>query len=386
MDSNLVPEVLVKEAGFELQYGKKPGEDMLLKGAGAEYRIPTDGYTDRHRIMGMVQQSVSQPAKDLVLVAKVPVHVLDTGVGFEILKRLKEGKVPKGRPPLWGGLYETHLQDHLDADGENFIPIPDDAVYVNMVIFQYEKILVKGKFKLDEVDCGGECGEARKHCHLVRANYYHTHTFACDWTAEKDTPDAIGGTVYLAPPIPSPLGSDIKITTRRAFLVNRAVEAEEPTAPSVTGGPSAEAFDETFTSSPGPSSEGSQCNGDEDNLCTSNAEMAAKAKASNSLEHLRRLTRMAQNVSLRKLDHLSSSTNSMNKLKRQLGASYEDKILPLIGNNDIEAMILASESLARRLSPHDASRYDRYLGYFLNRIGAGDAKIMQREDGIVVHE
>lgn len=395
MEGNISPESLLGENGITVRYGKAPGSDIVVTDTrstpGKTLSFPTDGFTDKHRVRDLVKPYLPPKLQNLLLVGAAKLNDMDIQLSMDLLFNRNNPENAPGiaTPKIWGGSYQTLVQDHLDEEGEEVIGVPEDQVYTNILVYPYERKMVKGIFGgLQELTCGGHCGEPKKHVHYVRANYNHKFRPTA-WTAPAEDAEPVpgfdgNGMIDIAPPLPDFVEAPLEVKSKKAFLLEKALVAESYQAPArvVPSLGLGQGSESAATSSAGGSvsSEAST----EDLGCKRNAEVADKVSCTNSLQHLQRIMRYAPNTLLRDLTPITGSTNATNKKKKELSAKYTDSILPLVGSVDMIGLIDACKTLAKSESPNEPDREDRFLGYFLQRLAAGDANLKQQADLIVV--
>jgi len=381
----------------------KDGEkDYELKGQ----TIPKDGYSDGLGLRALVcsqtphqfHQAIVTPSLrgaqwDALKFEAAYLFALD----YERYYTLSKDKAAKpfvqpDELEIWGGVFESDLDQFEDENGFKEVPLPKAAFYYyNFVLKPREsKDFVKAQVEkqawsvraCDNPDC---C--KHRHVHLLSGRYMHS------WVFERGQPEET--TIKLAPPpslavkltalevTKNTLYTAIEQSTEKLktkLRDNGATESKRKMlpAPIPTGTPAVTSAG-TEPTTPAVAGAlalpfGSADSDDEEGVAPQNTtfstayDAAQAALKEDCFDYLVSVVRNVNNLHWRKIDKITSSKSGAQKIKTQLGEKFTNKVLPIVQRVDgctLREVFAACDKIATGCG---GSRKDVAFGYLLARL------------------
>jgi len=344
------------------------GPDYMQIG---EYSIPLDGYTDSLRLHHFVSSRVVEKSmQECISIPRIvpALEKLDPLIPFELLKEYRISHNTNGTFPnngiIWGGSFQTTLDDYVDDEGEIELPEMDGLYYYNIVVSKlnrssFHRVYDPKMWIARECEAG--CVKA-KHFHYVAANYPDTFSTLDGCAGERE--------IVAAPPIHLiPELATLKLDVGKSSIVDEVIESRNKIAMAVS---------KPIQAAAAPPVEGAKEEGSQDVLETNifaGATLALDAIAlSGDLTFLKGVVRDDKNRW--KSDSLGVTTNACKTVKARLNSVFTAVYNQAVHNGDTLSALI-EEYRKRTKCLYTSKTNDQY---FLNRM-CNMASVAQDEQG-----
>jgi hypothetical protein len=392
-------------------------------------KVPKDGYSDSLRLHAWGKNALKDSKQAACLmIPSLSGRLEDLSPNQQwafkhcfdedVVKTAPRGAEGKAVTPVeWGGAFQTNLVDYLDTTGYNCKTISLKGVhYYNIVLVGFELSIFQQAnpvgFSYME---GCTCKAApRIHIHAIAMGYNHCFMKPCGHNEVVK--------VNLAPPMSVIKALDKTLNIHQSSLFALRMKDHDThktkfAPPRAKKTPRHNNAEPAAASEPVPDPEDDESsgNGDPDNdsnagasggpedvpgdsgddgegenneLAFPDAEAAFNAiYASNDLDYLISVRRYSPNVvAWQTLDVARQSKSGAKKMKDKLGEMYNRALGETISEKkDLQDLLNRIKGYMFKQARFDKTRW-QYVGWCIGRLGAGDAKIAQVNNGRIVRK
>jgi hypothetical protein len=349
--------------------------------------VPKDNYSDGLRVYYWAHECLGQvTARNGLSIPSIGNHLDEwapaTQWTFKKAYDSTIGKVPKrvagdnAAPHLWGGAFETSIDDWMDEDGENVRKLDIARPhYYNVYMPKRDVTLFKSAnptFAFVECSCA-----VLKTAHVHAVSSHYASTFRKDEEI-----------IQIAPPLHFIKElADVKLEIKQSATyahrigeLNARVAAE--TARSRVAAPAAASVDEESDDDQDYGQDGSA---DGQQIEFGSAEEAFKALCSvNTLDYLQTVRRKDTNIIAWQTLAAPSKSGAKNE-KAKLNAVYNGVMGQMCtGAYDLRDILCELRNKMKLQAMSSTTKQWSYVGWCIGRLGAGDAKIAQLGDRKIV--